>query len=64
MVHFPLHEFGIEPGEQYRATELLGGETYLWTGGTQYVRLDPHDQPVQLFALRRWNRVDYAEPCY
>ncbi len=64
MIHFPLSEFGIEPGEQYRATELLGGETYVWTGGSQYVRLDPHDQPVQLFALHRWSRVEYAEPCY
>jgi starch synthase (maltosyl-transferring) len=62
--HLPLPDLGIAPDEQFRATELLGGETYLWTGPSQRIRLDPHDQPARIFALHRWAHVDYAEPCY
>ena len=63
-IHLPLHDFGIEPDEQYRAIDLLSGETFLWTGGHQHVRLDPHDEPARFFSLKRWAHVDYAEPCY
>jgi len=62
-IHFPIEEFGIGREEQYRAVELLSGETFLWTGGSQEVRLDPHDEPARFFALRRWAHIDYAEPC-
>jgi starch synthase (maltosyl-transferring) len=62
--HLPLHDLGIGPDEQFRSTELLGGESYLWTGPTQRIRLDPHDEPARLFALHRWTHIDYAEPCY
>ncbi len=64
MIHFPVHEFGIAGGEQYQATDLISGETYLWTGGSQYVRLDPHVEPAHIFHLRRWAHVDYVETCY
>jgi starch synthase (maltosyl-transferring) len=64
MIHFPVHEFGIAAGEQYQATDLISGETYLWTGGSQYVRLDPHVEPAHIFHLRRWAHVDYVETCY
>ncbi|MDP9368369.1 MAG: alpha-1,4-glucan--maltose-1-phosphate maltosyltransferase [Chloroflexota bacterium] len=63
-IHLPVEEFGIKPDEQYRATDLLSGETFIWTGGTQHLRLDPHDEPARFFSLQRWARVDYAEPCF
>ncbi len=63
-IHLPVEEFGIKPDEQYRATDLLSGETFIWTGGTQHLRLDPHNEPARFFSLQRWARVDYAEPCF
>jgi starch synthase (maltosyl-transferring) len=63
-IHFPIHDFGIEDGEQYRVTELITGESYIWTGGSQHVRLDPHYEPALIFSLRRWSHVDYVETCY
>ncbi|HEY7033433.1 MAG TPA: alpha-1,4-glucan--maltose-1-phosphate maltosyltransferase [Thermomicrobiales bacterium] len=63
-IHFPIHDFGIAEGEQYRATELITGESYIWTGGSHPIRLDPHVEPVHIFSIRRWSHVDYVETCY
>ncbi len=62
-IHLPLPELGIDPEQPYRAQDLLFGETHLWTGASQRLRLDPRDEPARLFALRPWARVDYGEPC-
>lgn len=62
--HLPIHEFGIESDEQFRATDLISGETYIWTGPSQQLRLDPQEEPVRLFAIQRFHHVEYAEPCY
>ena len=63
MIHFPLDAFGLKSDEPYRATDLLSGETYQWTGGSQYVRLDPHVQPAHVFHLEQRPRVAWGEPC-
>lgn len=62
--HLPIQEFGIETDEQFRATDLISGEMYIWTGPSQQLRLDPQEDPVRLFALQRFQHVEYAEPCY
>jgi starch synthase (maltosyl-transferring) len=63
-IHLPLDAFGIGEQDQYRVTELFTDESYLWTGRTQYVRLDPHQQPAVIYAIRPWTHIDYAEPCF
>jgi starch synthase (maltosyl-transferring) len=63
LFHLPIEEWGIAEGEQFRATELLSGESFLWTGRTQHWRLNPHEEPARLFSIRRWQFVEYAEPC-
>jgi starch synthase (maltosyl-transferring) len=63
-IHFPVQDLGIPDGEQYRVTELITGESYIWTGGSHQVRLDPQDEPALIFSLRRWSHVDYVETCY
>ena len=63
-IQVPIHEWGIAPDEQYRATDLLTGEQFIWTGGTQRVRLGPEEEPAVFFGIQRWARVDFAEPCY
>lgn len=64
MVHLPLDSWKIGWEEQYRADELIGGETYIWTGGSQYVRLDPQLNPAAIYHIRAWVHQDYAEPCF
>jgi len=61
MIHFPVEDFGLSAGEQYEAHDLISNARYFWTGGSQYVRLDPHAEPAHIFAIRHWNRVDYVE---
>ncbi len=63
-LHLPVDEWGIGPDEQFRATELITGENFVWTGPEQHVRLDPNVEPAMLFEIRRWAHVDWAEPCY
>ncbi len=63
-LHLPIHEWGIESDEQFRATELITGETFIWTGAEQRVHLDPAVEPAMLFEIRRWTHVDWDEPCY
>ena len=50
--------------EQYRATDLMTGETFIWTGGTQWTRLDPHDEPARFYSIERFPHIAYAEPCF
>jgi len=61
MIHFLLGDFDMPGDEQYEAHDLISGERYFWTGGTQYVRLDPEKESAHILHLRRWDRVDYVE---
>ena len=63
-LRLPIHEWGIESDEQFRATELITGESFIWTGAEQQIRLDPTVEPAMLFEVRRWTHVDWAEPCH
>ena len=61
MIHFPLEEFALPADEQYEAQDLITGERYFWTGGSQFVRLDPLKESAHIMQLRRWRHVDYVE---
>lgn len=61
MIHFLLDDFGMPADEQYEAHDLISGERYFWTGGTQYVRLDPEKESAHILHLRRWDLVDYVD---
>lgn len=61
MINFPLDDFGLAPDEQYEAHDLISDERYFWTGGSQYVRLDPDRESAHVLHLRRWEHVDYVE---
>jgi starch synthase (maltosyl-transferring) len=64
LYHLPIWEWGIAPDEQYRAVDLLSGQHLIWTGSTQWTRLDPHDEPARFFAISRFEHVSYKEPCF
>lgn len=61
MIHFPLDDFAMPVDEQYEACDLITGERYFWTGGTQFVRLDPAKESAHIINLRRWNRIDFVD---
>jgi starch synthase (maltosyl-transferring) len=50
-----LPALGIEWNDEFEVEDLLSGAKYRW-GQYNYVRLDPHDQPAHIFAVRgeRW----------
>jgi len=62
-LRLPLDRFGIPADSPFRAHDLLSGETRLWTGPEQRLRLDPAEEPARFFALRPWVSVDYVETC-
>ena len=61
-LHLPLAEWGLEPEEPFQVEDLLTGETHLWHA-YQHMRLDPHDEPARLYAVRPIRRVSYVEGC-
>lgn len=61
LIHFPYQELGLPAQDRYEAHDLISGERYLWSGGTQYVRLDPERESAHILVLRPWESVDYVE---
>ncbi len=53
MVYVPINKFGIGENESYQVHDLIADKTYVWTGETNYVVLDPHKEPAHLFVIRK-----------
>lgn len=51
-------EFDLDPAQPCQMHDLLSGARYLWHGGRNYVRLDPHTAPAHVFRLRRHVRSE------
>src|SRR5439155_21017004 len=49
MVNLPLEELGIEIDRSYQAHELISGARYLWNGPRNFVEINPHSLPGQVF---------------
>jgi starch synthase (maltosyl-transferring) len=59
MVTLPLDELGIERDRTYQAHELLSGARYMWNGPRNYVEINPHAMPAQIFRFRRRVRSEH-----
>jgi starch synthase (maltosyl-transferring) len=57
-VQLDLRALGIAPEEGFQVHDLLGGGRYLWSGARNYLDLDPHAMPAQVFAVRRRLRTE------
>ena len=53
MVHVPIEQMGIGPGEPYVVHDLLTGARFTWQGARNYVRLDPKDQVAHVLRVER-----------
>ena len=48
-----LSALGIHVNRPFQVHDLLTHAYYVWQGSRNYVQLDPHSVPVQIFAVRR-----------
>ena len=51
-----LAALGLQDGRPFQVHDLLTHAYYLWQGPRNYVQLDPHSVPVQIFAVRKTMR--------
>jgi starch synthase (maltosyl-transferring) len=58
-LHVPLEAVALGADQPYQAHELLSDARYLWHGERNFVRLDPHAMPGQIFRLRRRVRTEH-----
>jgi starch synthase (maltosyl-transferring) len=59
MVTLPVEDLGIRRDRGYQAHELLSGARYLWNGPRNYVEINPHAIPAQIFRFRRRLRSEH-----
>jgi starch synthase (maltosyl-transferring) len=59
MVTLPLEDLGIRRDRGFQAHELLSGARYLWNGPRNYVEINPHSIPAQIFRFRRRIRSEH-----
>ena len=52
MTWLDLWQLGLENAGPYEAHDLLTDTTYIWHGQSNYVRLDPSDEPAHVLRLR------------
>ena len=57
-VHVPMHELGLRG--TFEAHDLVTNARYSWSGEWNYVRLDPHVCPAQIFRLQNIGNGDNA----
>ncbi len=57
-IDLDLDVLGIDPERPFQAHDLLGQGRYLWRGSRNYVEIDPHALPGQVFRLRRRVRTE------
>jgi starch synthase (maltosyl-transferring) len=55
----PLAALDLDPRRAYQVHDLLGGARYLWTGGRNYVELNPHVMPAHVFRIRKRVRTEH-----
>ncbi|HKC20773.1 MAG TPA: alpha-1,4-glucan--maltose-1-phosphate maltosyltransferase [Candidatus Dormibacteraeota bacterium] len=58
-VNLPLADLGLETDRPYQAHELISGARYLWNGPRNYVEINPHSMPGQIFLFRRRTRSEH-----
>ena len=52
-LNLDLELLGLQGDRPFQVHDLLTNAYYLWQGAKNFVQLDPHSVPVQIFAVRR-----------
>jgi starch synthase (maltosyl-transferring) len=53
MVHIPPWDIGIGDTDPYTVHDLVTDQKWVWRGRSNYVRLDPNQEPAHVFAVGR-----------
>jgi starch synthase (maltosyl-transferring) len=56
LVHVPPWNLGVGDDEPFTVHDLVTGHRWPWRGRTNYVRLDPQQEPAHLFVVERPGR--------
>jgi starch synthase (maltosyl-transferring) len=51
-IEVPLWEFGLDDHAAISVTDLMRGDSFMWYGNNQQIRLDPSDQPFRIWRLQ------------
>jgi len=51
-VNLDLDAMGIEPWSSYEVHDVVTDTTFVWHGPSNYVRLDPYEEPAHVFIVR------------
>lgn len=57
-VFVPYTHLGIGNDENYTMMDLLGGQTFIWKGRNNYVKLNPNLEPVHIFQVIKWKHYE------
>ena len=50
-IEVPLWEFGLGDQAAISVTDLMRGDSFMWYGKNQFIRLDPAEQPFRIWRL-------------
>lgn len=59
VLHLPLADLGLAPGDTYEIHELLTDARALGRGAVHTVMLDPHVSPAHIYRVERWRRREH-----
>ena len=62
VVDLDLWALGVDPDRPYTVTDLLGGDTYTWSGSRAYVELDPGRRPAHVFRVAQVSESRETSP--
>ncbi|MGH2693533.1 MAG: alpha-1,4-glucan--maltose-1-phosphate maltosyltransferase [Actinomycetota bacterium] len=51
-IHLDLGALGLDPYKPYRVSDLITDVAFTWRGPSNYVRLDPFDEPAHIFHVQ------------
>jgi starch synthase (maltosyl-transferring) len=57
-IEVDIGALGLAPHQAYQVHELITGARYLWNDSRNFVQLDPHSTPAQIFHVRRRIRTE------
>ena len=63
-LEMPLAYMGLNTHENYLVKELLSGDSHLWNGVQQRIRLDPYTSPALILHVIPWPHVDFESPSW
>jgi starch synthase (maltosyl-transferring) len=50
-VNLDLQQLGVDPAQSFEVHDLISGAKYMWHGPSNYVRLDPFEEPAHVFRI-------------